>query len=123
MHWLFRFIVIIVGNILALWFANHYIAGVVVNMQWGHLLLLAFILALLNFILKPILDIIFAPVIILTLGLGLLIVNGLIVWLLPVIAAHVDFLQGSIIIQTFAALLWTTLVVSFINFVLHYAMF
>lgn len=121
MHWLARIVLIIIGNAAALWLVNRYIAGFGVNMNLGQLLLLAFVLALLNFFLKPILTLILGPIIVLTLGIGIIIVNGIIIWLLPIIAAHVDFLQGSITIQTIPALLIGTLIISAVNLLIHLA--
>jgi putative membrane protein len=71
--------------------------------------------------LKPVLTLVLGPVIILTLGLGIIIVNAIILWLLPIIANNIDFLHGSIIIQNIPALLFATLVVSVVNFIIHAA--
>jgi putative membrane protein len=119
MHWLWRVLITTAGNALALWVANRYVPGFAVSANLGQLLLLAFVLALLNFVLKPILDLIFAPVIILTLGIGVLIVNGIIIWLLPAIASRIDFLHGSITIQSIPALVIGTILISVVNFVIH----
>lgn len=123
MHWLARVVLITIGNALALWVVNHYVPGFAVSQNWGQLLLLAFILALLNFILKPILTLVLGPIIALTLGLGILVVNGIILWLLPIIASRIDFLQGSITIQSPQAwpLVAGTIIVSIVNFVIHLA--
>jgi putative membrane protein len=112
-------VIIVAGNALALWLANLYVPGFVASLNWSQLLLLAFVLAVLNFILKPILSLILGPIIILTLGLGILIVNGIILWLLPIVADHIDFLHGSITIQTIPALIITTIIVSAVNLLIH----
>jgi putative membrane protein len=122
MNWIIRVLTAVAANAFALWLANKYIPGIAVTANIGNLLFLALILALLNFVLKPILDLIFGPLIVITLGIGLLVVNGIIVWLLPIIASHLDILQGSITIQTTVALVWTTLIVTFVNFVIHLAL-
>jgi putative membrane protein len=122
MHWLARVAITTAGNALALWAVNRYVPGFAVSMDWGQLLLLALVLAILNFVLKPILDLIFAPVIIITLGFGVLIVNGIIVWLLPIIATHIDFLHGSISIQSILALAIGTIIISIVNFIIHLAL-
>lgn len=122
MHWLARLVLIICGNLVALWLANRYVAGFVLNQPyWVNLVIIALILAVLNFLLKPILTLILGPVIVLTLGLGLIIVNALILWLLPVVLNQIDFLRGSIMIQTIPALFWATLIVSAINLLIHFA--
>ena len=119
MHWLGKIVFTVIGNAFALWLAERYVPGFAVNTSIGQLLLLALVLAILNFLLRPLLTLILGPIIILTLGLGILIVNGLILWLLPFVANHIDFLHGSISIQTPMALAIGTVVVSIVNFIIH----
>ncbi|MGC9598965.1 MAG: phage holin family protein [Minisyncoccia bacterium] len=121
MHWLARIVLIIAGNALALWLANMYIPGFVLNANWLQLAIIALILALLNFILKPILTLVLGPIIVITLGIGIVVVNAIIVYLLPVFANHIDILRGSISIETIPALILATLIVSVINFLIHLA--
>ena len=122
MHWLARLVIIVGGNALALWIANMYVPGFVLAGTWLTIAMIAFVLAVLNFLLKPLLTLILGPIIVLTLGLGVIIVNALIIWLLPIVADHIDFLRGSISIQTIPALFFATLIVSAINFVIHIAL-
>jgi putative membrane protein len=122
MKWLAKLILIVGGNALALWIAYLFVPGFILDdKNWEALVLIALILALLNFLLKPVLTLVLGPVIILTLGLGIIIVNAIILWLLPIIANNIDFLHGSIIIQTIPALFFATLVVSVVNFIIHAA--
>jgi putative membrane protein len=122
MNWFAKLIIIVGGNALALWLANLWVPGFILDdKNWEALVLIALILALLNFLLKPVLTLVLGPVIILTLGLGIIIVNAIILWLLPIIANNIDFLHGSIIIQTIPALFFATLVVSVVNFIIHAA--
>lgn len=121
MHWLVKAVFVIAGNAFALWLAERYVPGFALNATLLQLATIALILALLNFILKPILTLILGPLIVLTLGLGVIIVNAIIIWLLPILADHLDFLRGSINIQTIPALLFATLIVSAVNFVIHLA--
>jgi len=122
MHWLARLILVVGGNALALWVAYLYVPGFLLSGNWVTLVLIALTLAILNFILKPILTLILGPVIILTLGLGIIIVNAIILYILPIIADHIDFLHGSISIVGIPALILATLVVSVINFIIHLAL-
>jgi putative membrane protein len=115
-------ILVVCGNVLALWLSNRYVPGFVLNQPyWVNLLIIGLILALLNFLLKPLLTLVLGPVIVLTLGLGLIVVNALILWLFPLVLNHIDFLRGSIIIQTIPALFLATLIVSAINLLIHLA--
>jgi len=119
MHWLAKIVFIILGNALALWLANYFVPGFVVNANWVQLAFLALILALLNAIVKPILTLVLGPIIILTLGLGIIVVNAAMLYGLSVLADHLDILKGSISIETIPALLFGTLVVSAVNLVIH----
>jgi putative membrane protein len=122
MHWLARLAIVVSGNALALWMAYVWVPGFILSGNWVTLILIALVLAALNFFLKPLLTLVLGPVIILTLGLGILIVNAIILYILPIIADHIDFLHGSIIIQNIPALFFATLIVSIINFIIHVAL-
>jgi putative membrane protein len=119
MHWLARIALIVAGNAFALWLANRFVPGFVLTSNLWQLVLIALVLSLLNFLLKPLLTLVLGPIIVLTLGLGIIIVNAIIIYLLPIAADHIDFLHGSITIETIPALLLTTLIVSVVNFLIH----
>jgi putative membrane protein len=121
MHWLFKLIFIVAGNAFALWVANKYVPGFVLSAPIFGLVMLGLVLAILNFLLKPILTLALGPIIIITLGLGLIIVNAIILWLAAYLSRlpQLDFIHGSITIQTIPALLFATLIISIINFVIH----
>lgn len=121
MHWLGKIIIIIVGNALGLWLAYLWIPGFVLATAIPQLILIALLLAILNAVLKPILTLIFGPIIILTLGLGVIIVNAAILLILQFLSNNLDFLRGSITIQTIPALIYATLILSIINFIAHLA--
>lgn len=122
MHWLARLVLTVFGNIFALWLANTYVPGFVLTAtHWTALVVIALILIVLNFILKPILTLALGPIIVITLGLGLIIVNAIILWLLSAVLNQIDFLRGSIIIQNIPALILATLIVSAVNFIIHLA--
>jgi len=121
MHWLGRIIIIIAGNALGLWLVNQYVPGFIVNATLLQLVLIALVLAVLNAILKPILTLVFGPVIILTLGLGIIVVNAVILLILQFLGNNLDILRGTISIENVPALIYATLVLSAINFVVHLA--
>lgn len=121
MHWLAKIAFVVAGNGLALWIANKYVPGFVLNASWAELALIALILALLNFALKPLLTLVMGPIIVLTLGAGVIIVNAVIIYLLPLVADRLDILKGTVSIETIPALILTTLIVSAVNFVIHLA--
>ncbi len=115
-------VAVVLGNAFALWLADKYVQGFVLHATLLQLVVVALILSLLNFLLKPLLVLVLGPIIIFTLGLGVLIVNALIIYLLPILARHLDMLHGSISIETIPALIFTTLIVSAINFIIHLAL-
>jgi len=119
MRWLLKIIIIIAGNAFGLWLVNHYISGFVLNATLVQLVLIALILAVLNAVLKPILTLIFGPIIILTLGLGIIVVNAAILLILQFLGNNLDILRGSLSIQSIPALIYATLILSAINFVIH----
>src|SRR5271157_4035616 len=121
MRWLLKVIIIIAGNALGLWLANRYVPGFILNSTISQLVLIAFILAILNVILKPILTLIFGPIIILTLGLGIIVVNAAILLVLQFLGNNLDILRGSISIQNIPALIYATLILGVINFIIHLA--
>jgi putative membrane protein len=122
MHWLARLAIIVGGNALSLWVADKIVPGFSLNGNWITIILVAVILALLTFFLKPVLTLIFGPIIVITLGIGLIIVNVIILYVLQFITNNIDITRGSIIIQSIPALLLATLVVSAINYIIHLAL-
>jgi putative membrane protein len=123
MHWLLKLILVTAGNAFALWFADKYIPGFVLSSPLLGLILLALTLTILNFLLKPVITLILGPLIVITLGLGLIVVNAIILWLAAYLSRlpALDFIHGSITIQTIPALILATLVVSVTNFIIHLA--
>ena len=73
-------------NAAALWVADRLFDGVVIE-GWGPLLIAAGVFALINALLKPVLVILSIPLIIVTLGVFLLVINmallGLTDWIVP----------------------------------------
>ncbi len=102
----------LLANILGLYLAHLWVAGFAVSGGWLGYLLAGLVLGLLNLIVKPVLKIISTPLIIISLGLFLLVINAVILWL----AAQ---LTHYIIIENLIALLWATLIMAVVNFIAH----
>jgi putative membrane protein len=119
MHWLVKALIVVLGNALALWLANHWVPGFILRANFLQLFVIGLIFALLNFFLKPLLTLVLGPIILVTLGLGIIIVNAIILYLLPILADRLDFLHGSITIQSIPALFFATILVSIVNFLIH----
>lgn len=104
-------IVRLFSNSLALYIAYLVVPGLVINNGLVGFIVAGLFLGLLNLTVKPILKLISAPIIILTLGIFSLIINGLMLWL---VSYALDF----VVIQTLGALIWSTIIVTATNMLL-----
>lgn len=86
--------------------------GIKFTQDWQILIFIGIILGLINFFIKPILNLITLPLRILTLGLFSLILNMLIIWILDVFFPELKIL-GLI------PLFWTTIIIWFLNLFFH----
>ncbi|MBI4920086.1 phage holin family protein [Candidatus Azambacteria bacterium] len=100
----------IVANALAILAAARFIPGVAYQYQFLSLLKIAAILALANVLLKPILKIIFSPLIFITLGFFTIVINIFILWLAVYFAPELS-------ITGLAAYFLTTIVIILFNFI------
>lgn len=103
-----RFLVVIISNYLGLWLSLKYINGFVLKGGPKELIITSIFLAVLLFTLKPILKIISAPIILITLGLFILIINGFLLWM-------TDYFFNFIKFKNYTALGFTTIIVSLTN--------
>lgn len=104
----------ILGNSIAIYLAARFIEGVSFTGDILDLLIAGIVIGLLNFFIKPILKIISAPLILLTLGLFIFIINIFILWL-------AQYILLSLTIQGFWAYFWTLILITFINLLIsHY---
>lgn len=110
---IFKIIFAVLVNGFALFVADHFVDGFTLAANdIKSFAIIALILTALNFILKPILKLLLGPLIILTLGLGAILVNAVILKVL-------DFLSPALSIQGLLALLYATIIVSIVNIVFH----
>lgn len=107
-----KIILAVLLNAVGLWIASNFIKGVSFTDDLLVAMEVALILTALNFFLRPILKLILTPIIILTLGFGLIAINAFMVYILDILAKDIS-------IQGIAALLYTTLILSALNFVFH----
>lgn len=109
-----KLIVAIVANAAGLLAAGYFVQGFVIDASMQNLLVLAAILTVLNFFLKPFLKLLLGPVIILTFGLGLILVNMTVLYIL-------DALSANLTIENIAALVYSSIIIGLVNFVFHMA--
>lgn len=103
------FLLRIVANALAVLVAARFVPGVVYGYEPMSLLKIALILALVNAFIKPVLKLLFSPLILLTLGLFTIVINVFMVWLAVYFAPELS-------ITGIIAYFWTMIIVSLLNF-------
>ncbi len=108
-----RVVVMFVANGISLYLASKYIPGVTIPLGLKELALVTLVLTSINLFIRPFIKLVFTPVIILTLGLGSILVNAAILYFL-------DLLLPAVTIEGLIALLIVTLIVSTINVVLNF---
>ncbi len=107
-----KFIIGIVANGAGLYLIGKYVPGAHVPLTIQGLLIAAAVLALINFVIRPILKLVFTPLIIVTLGFATLIVNGLTLYILERVVSSVSF-------DGLTPLGYATLIMTLVNFVIH----
>ena len=109
------FLIQLVVNAAALWVATRLVPGV--SYQGGPLpfLVVALIFGIINTTLRPITKLLTCPLILLTLGLFALVVNGLMLWLTSTLAAQFGI---NFHVAGFFPAFWGALVVSVVSTVL-----
>ncbi|OGN08627.1 MAG: hypothetical protein A3J46_02915 [Candidatus Yanofskybacteria bacterium RIFCSPHIGHO2_02_FULL_41_11] len=102
------FLIRILGNSIAIYVAFSFVPGFVINGGIKEYLLAGVLLGLLNKIVKPPVKLITMPLIILTLGLFIIVINAIMLWL-------VDYAFNFVIIENITALVWATVIVTIVN--------
>lgn len=107
-----RIVIAFIANLVALWIANQYIPGFHIATNWQDFLYVTAIFTLLYIFLRPVLKLFFGPVIVLTLGVGLLFVNVLILYILQSFTSKVT-------IAGLLPMVYASLIIGFVNFLFH----
>jgi putative membrane protein len=110
-----RFLLRLLATAAALWAAVQLVPGIEYQGPWLHLLLVALVFGLMNAVVRPILIYLSCPLIVLTLGLFLLVLNGLMLWLTSAVsealgvafhvAGFVPALVGGLVVGVVSAVL------------------
>jgi putative membrane protein len=106
------FLLRLIVNAAALWVAAHVVPGVSYRGSLGAFLLVALIFGIINATLRPLTKLLTCPLILLTLGLFALIVNGLMLWLTSSVA---EALGIGFRVAGFWPAFWGALVVSIVS--------
>ena len=114
MYLIALFIFSIISNIVAFLAANFFMPNFHISVNFVDLAIAGGIFALLNMLVRPIVKLILGPIIFLTLGLGIILVNALMLYIL-------DILDQGITIQDTVTLIYATLIISAVNLITHFA--
>lgn len=108
MSFLLRIIIQIFANSTAILAADKLVPGFVFRGDWQELILAGIILGVVNLLVKPLIKLLTLPVIILTLGLFIIIINIAILYLAA------SFIP-TLIINSFWAAFWSIIIISIVN--------
>jgi len=107
-----RLAIRLLTNALALWVATRIVPGVTYTEGWLPLFGVALVFGIVNTFVRPIARVLTFPIVILTLGLFLLVINGLMLWLTSALS---DTLGLGFHVQGFFAAFWGAFVVSVVS--------
>ncbi len=102
------------SNSAALLAAGYFVKGFEISPGLPNFFIVASIFTLMNIFIRPILKLILSPIIILTFGLGIFLVNVLTLYLL-------DFFSANITITGLNSLLYSTLIITLINILINFS--
>jgi putative membrane protein len=102
------------SNFVALLAAGYFVKGFEITPDLINFSLVAGVFTLINVFIRPILKLILSPVIVLTFGLGVILVNALTLYLL-------DFFLADIAISGLKPLFYATLIISLINILIGFS--
>jgi uncharacterized membrane protein YvlD (DUF360 family) len=114
MKLLARSAVAIAANAVGLLASGYFIPDFTLTGDIKEIFIAALVFTLINFFLKGALKLFMGPIIVLTLGVGLVFVNMALLYLL-------DILTQSLTILTIPALLYSSLLIAAVNFIFHLA--
>jgi putative membrane protein len=106
------FLIRLIVNAAALWVATRLVSGVTFMGDWVPFFGVAIVFGFVNAFIRPLAKILTFPLIILTLGLFSLVVNGLMLWLTSQLS---DTLGLGFHVSGFWAAFWGALVVSIVS--------
>lgn|SRR3989344_619599 len=105
-----RLLVTLVANGLGLWIAVRLIEDISFTGGIVELIVAALIFTAINWLIRPLAKLLFGPVILLTLGLFIVVLNAAMLWIL-------DRFVNTLAIESISALLLGTLVIGFVNLI------
>ena len=111
-----RFLLRLLVTAIALYAAVRLVPGITYEGGWQTLAAMALIFGLVNATVRPILTLLSCPLIILTMGLFILVINGAMLLLATRLA---DVFGVTFYVQGFGSALWGALVISIVSFLMN----
>lgn len=105
-----RFIAQILINALAIFLADYLLSGFIFEGNILTLLIAGLIMGLINFFIRPVLRLLAAPLIVISLGFFIIIINMGLLWLL-------EYLVPELTITGFWTYLWGVIIISSVNII------
>jgi putative membrane protein len=112
------FLVRILVNAAALWVATKLVPGVAYDGGWAPFLGVAVVFGVVNAVIRPVTKLLTLPLIIVTLGIFALVVNGLMLWLTSALSGALGL---GFHVSGFWPAFWGALVVSIVSTILSIA--
>lgn len=113
-----RIIIIFIANAIGLFLAAYFVKGFTVNLDPITYLKIAGVFTLLNIFVRPLLKLVMTPILILTLGLGIIAVNAIILYgLYKIFPADINL---GIATSGLYPLIYATLIISVVHFVISF---
>ncbi|QNG19787.1 phage holin family protein [Rhodococcus triatomae] len=116
------FLLRLVINAFAIWLAAQWITGIDIassgrgtGWDFAVVLFIALVFTVVNAFVKPLVQLLSLPLLILTLGLFTLVINALMLMLTAWISSHTDY---GLTVDGFWTAVWGALIISIVNFVL-----
>jgi len=107
-----RFLLVIVGNILALFLSATYIEGFTLQGGLWGIVIVGLVFSVINILVKPVVKLLLGPLILLTFGLLIIVINMGMLWV-------TDLLLPQLSITSAGALFLATILIGLVNFVVH----
>ncbi len=107
-----KFIVQILVNAVAIFLADYLLPGIIFEGDILTLFIAGLLLGLINFFIKPIVKLISAPLIVISLGLFIIVINIALLWLL-------EYFVPELTIIGFWSYFWGVIIISFVNIIFN----
>jgi putative membrane protein len=115
-----RFIFHVFSNVIAILIAANVVVGFVFNGNLTGLAVAAVVLSVINMFIRPIIKMILGPILVLTFGLFIIVINAISVFLVPYLLNVLGF-GSPITINGYLPLLFATLIISAVNLIVGFA--